>query len=337
MALQKGVTTIERFIIEQEKTHPEATGALSQILYDIALAAKIIGKQVRKAGLVDILGSTGKVNVQGETIQKLDAYADDVLFRTMDHTGRLCIMASEEQEEPIKIPEHFPCGEYALLFDPLDGSSNIDFNVSIGTIFSIHRKISEGPRGDITDILQPGFKQVAAGYVIYGSSTMLVYSSGNGVHGFTLDPSIGEFLLSHEKIIIPPKSKYYSVNESYYRFWTPETQKLVDHFKGLGEESSGNRSARYIGSLVADFHRNLIGGGVFLYPKDSRDPKKPHGKLRLLYEASPLAYLAVQAGGAATDGEKDILEIEPTDLHQRTPLFVGNKSDIDLVKKFLNG
>ncbi|MBI2569123.1 MAG: class 1 fructose-bisphosphatase [Candidatus Schekmanbacteria bacterium] len=327
--------TIERFIIEQEQRHPDATGALSQILYDLAFAGKIIAREVRKAGLVDILGGTGSVNVQGELVQKLDEYANTTIFKAMDHTGRLCIMGSEEVADPIEIPERYPTGPYVLLFDPLDGSSNIDYNVSIGTIFSIHRKISPGPRGDITDILQTGNLQVAAGYILYGSSTMMVYSTGNGVHGFTLDPSIGEFLLSHPNIHMPEASRYYSVNESYYTRWTPAIRKLVDHLKGTYGKPSAARSARYIGSLVADFHRNLIGGGIFLYPADVREPGKPKAKLRLLYEAAPLAFLAEAAGGRAIDGERRILDVVPTQLHQRTALFVGNCDDVALVERFI--
>jgi fructose-1,6-bisphosphatase I len=334
---QTSATTIERFINEQRLKHPESSGVLSGLLYDLAFAGKIIAREVRKAGLVDILGATGEVNVQGEEVQKLDEFAEQVIIRTMEHTGRLCVMGSEEQEGPIHIPEPYPTGKYVLLYDPLDGSSNIDFNVSIGTIFSVHQKVSDSPRGSLDDLLQPGYKQVAAGYIIYGSSTMLVYTTGNGVHGFTLDPSIGEFLLSHPNIKIPEKSKYYSVNESYYTRWSPEMRSIIDSYKGLEEGIPNTRSARYIGSLVADFHRNLIGGGVFLYPADRRDPANPKGKLRLLYEAAPLAMIAEQAGGAATNGTERILDMTPTQLHQRVPLFIGNKEDIDFIKRRIQG
>lgn len=327
------VITIDRHILEEERRHPQATGAFSDILYDIALAAKIISREVSKAGLVDILGATNKTNVHGEIVKKLDEYADDVMYRTLDHTGHLCCMASEEQEEVIEIPERFPTGSYALLFDPLDGSSNIDANVSIGTIFSIHRKISKGPRGSLEDCLQPGRKQAAAGYVIYGSSTMLVYTTGAGVHGFTLDPSIGEFLLSHHDVRLPdPPKKVYSVNEGYYSRWSPAQQRLVDHLKGV---DGGNRepfSQRYIGSLVADFHRTLLYGGLFMYPGE-RD--RPQGKLRLQYEASPLAFICEQAGGRATNGKQDILDIQPEHLHQRTPLFMGSTRFVEMAHEFL--
>ena len=327
------VVTIERFIIEQEKMFPEATGQLSAILYDIALAAKMIASKVRRAGLVDILGSMDHQNVQGEIQQKLDVFANETIIKAMDHTGRLCAMASEEEAEIINIPDQFRCGNYVLLFDPLDGSSNIDVNVPVGTIFSVMRKITRGARGEMEDMLQPGRRQVAAGYVIYGSSTMLVYTTGQGVHGFTLDPSIGEFLLSHPNIHIPRRGRYLSVNDSYEQYWDEGTRSLMCRYRGLEGERRA-MSVRYVGSLVADFHRNLLGGGVFAYPSNK---KAPRGKLRLLYEANPLAFIVEQAGGAATDGKCRILDISPDELHQRTPLFIGSKSDVDLVSQTLRG
>ncbi len=324
------VVTIGRHINDQERRHPEATGAFSNLLYDLALAAKIISREVNQAGLYDLLGAAGKVNVQGETVQKLDQFAQEVIYKAMDHAGHLCCMASEELEDVIPIPDEFPLGEYVLLFDPLDGSSNIDINVSIGTIFSVHRKISPGERGALEDCLQPGLRQLAAGYVVYGSSTMLVYTTGQGVHGFTLDPSIGEFLLSHPDIRIPnPGSCLYSVNEAYNDRWSDEQKRLVAHLKG-----TGRYSARYIGSLVADFHRTLLRGGIFMYPADS---KSPRGKLRLLYEVAPMALLAREAGGRASDGVRDILAIEPESLHQRTPLYIGSSALVDLAERFLAG
>ena len=330
----KGIITIERHIIEAERQFPEATGAFSSILYDIAFAAKMIGKEVRRAGLADILGYTGEVNVQGEEVRKLDEYANEVLFKALDHTGHLCGMASEEVEDFIPIPDRFPTGNYCVLFDPLDGSSNIDANVSVGTIFSIHRKVSDHPRGCLEDCLQPGHRQVAAGYVVYGSSTMLVYTTGNGVHGFTLEPSIGEFLLSHPHMCIPENGqRIYSCNEGNYGKWSEGQRRLVDWLKGAGDEPNPKPfSSRYIGSLVADFHRNLLYGGVFMYPADV---KSPRGKLRLLYEAAPLAMIAEHAGGKATDGQRRIMEIEPESLHQRTPLFIGTKAYVDLAARFL--
>ncbi len=327
------VVTIERFIIEQERLHPEATGELSGILYDMALAAKMIANKVRRAGLADILGSTENSNVQGEIQQKLDVFANDTIVKAMDHGGRLCAMASEEEPGIIPIPEPFKCGKYCLLFDPLDGSSNIDVNVPVGTIFSVVQKITRGRQGEMEDMLQPGRRQVAAGYVIYGSSTMLVYTTGQGVHGFTLDPSIGEFLLSHPNIRIPDEGRYLSVNDSYEGNWDEPTKLLMRRYRGL-EGGRKPLNVRYVGSLVADFHRNLLGGGVFAYPSNR---KTPQGKLRLLYEASPLAFICEQAGGAASDGAVRIQDIQPTELHQRTPLFIGSKRDVDLAVSTYSG
>ena len=325
------VVTIDRFIIEQERLHPDATGELSGILYDMALAAKMIANKVRRAGLADILGSTENSNVQGEIQQKLDVFANDTIIKAMDHGGRLCAMASEEEPGIIPIPDGFRCGKYCLLFDPLDGSSNIDVNVPVGTIFSVVQKITRGRQGVMEDMLQPGRRQVASGYVIYGSSTMLVYTTGTGVHGFTLDPSIGEFLLSHPNIRIPDDGRYLSVNDSYETYWDEGTRQLMRKYRGL-EGGRTPLSVRYVGSLVADFHRNLLGGGVFCYPANS---KAPGGKLRLLYEANPLAFICEQAGGAASDGVQRVLDIAPTDLHQRVPLFIGSTRDVVLATQTL--
>jgi fructose-1,6-bisphosphatase I len=327
------VVTIERFIIEQERQHPEATGQLSGILYDVALAAKMIANKVRSAGLADILGSAGEENVQGEMQQKLDVFANETIVKAMDHSGRLCGMASEEEAGIIPIPDKFRCGKYCLMFDPLDGSSNIDVNVPVGTIFSIVHKVTRGRHATLEDFLQPGNRQVAAGYIIYGSSTMLVYTTGQGAHGFTLDPSIGEFLLSHPNIRTPADGRYLSVNDSYEQYWDGPVKTLMRRYRAL----EGNRKAltvRYVGSLVADFHRNLLGGGVFCYPANANITK---GKLRLLYEANPLAFIAEEAGGAAIDGEKRTLDLQPTELHQRTPLYIGSKHDVDLAMQTLAG
>ncbi len=330
-----GVITIERHIIDAERQFPEATGAFSSILSDIAFAAKMIGREVRRAGLNDILGSTGDINVQGEEVKKLDEYANEVIFKALDHTGHLCGMASEENDDFIPIPDKFPTGKYCVLFDPLDGSSNIDANVSVGTIFSIHRKVSDHERGCMEDCLQAGTQQVAAGYVVYGSSTMLVYTTGNGVHGFTLEPSIGEFLLSHPNMRIPAKGqRIYSVNEGNYLRWSEEQRRFVDHLKGLDGENEKPFSSRYIGSLVADFHRNLLYGGLFMYPADVKNAR---GKLRLLYEAAPLAMIAEHAGGAASDGERRIMEIQPQNLHERTPLYIGTAEYVQMAERFLAG
>jgi len=322
--------------MEQERLFPEATGELSNLLYDLCLAAKIISRQVRRAGLTDILGAQGTINVQGELQQKLDIFANETVRNSIQYTGRVCVMASEEDEEPIpvQVPEDRRAGKYVLLFDPLDGSSNIDVNVSIGTIFSILRRSAtkKGP-GTLADCLQKGRSQVAAGYILYGSSTMLVYSTGRGVHGFTLDPTIGEFLLSHPEIRSPDVGKYYSVNESHWNKWTPGVQQVVAAFKNGDGGRVQAKNARYIGSLVADFHRNLMSGGVFLYPGDLQSPE---GKLRLLYEAAPLAFVIEQAGGAAIDGRQSILDITPTALHQRTPLIIGSKQDVAFAQSVLS-
>jgi fructose-1,6-bisphosphatase I len=330
------VVTIERFIIEQERQFPEATGELSNLLYDVALAAKIISRDVRRAGLADILGEEGTMNVQGEMQQKLDVFANETIRNSVQHTGRTCVLASEEDEEPVPVPAGRPVGKYVLLYDPLDGSSNIDVNVPIGTIFSIHRRLTpEGGPGTLQDCLQPGRTQVAAGYILYGSSTMMVYTTAKGVHGFTLEPSIGEFLLSYPSIRTPEVGKYYSVNESNWNRWSAPMHRVVAAFKnGSQEDGISARNARYVGSLVADFHRNLISGGIFLYPADT---KSPSGKLRLLYEAAPLAFIAEQAGGAATDGTGPILDVEPRALHQRVPLVIGSKADVGYATRVLSG
>ena len=328
------VVTIERYVIEQERLHPEATGELSGILVDLALAAKMIAMKVRMAGVIDILGAAGTDNVQGEHQQKLDVIANEIVVKAMDHAGRLCAMASEEEADVIPIPDGFKLGKYLLMFDPLDGSSNIDVNVPVGTIFSVVKKHSRnGPRGELKDFLQPGRKQVAAGYVIYGSSTMLVYTTGQGAHGFTLDPSIGEFLLSHPDIRIPSTGRYLSVNDSYEPLWEPGVRTLMRRYRGI-EGDRKPLNVRYVGSLVADFHRNLLGGGVFAYPANTKSPK---GKLRLLYEANPLAFIVEQAGGAATDGRTRILDVTPTELHQRTPLYIGSKDEVELAAAALGG
>ena len=327
------VVTISRHIMEQERKYPRATGEFSNLLSEITLAAKIIMREVTKAGLVNILGKSGNRNVQGEEVMKLDEFANDVIYKALDHTGHLCIMTSEEDELPRRIPDHYPCGKYVLNYDPLDGSSNIDVNVSIGTIFSIHRRISPGnSHGGQQDCLQPGNRQVAAGYVIYGPSTMFVYTTGQGVHGFTYDPSVGEFLLSHEDIRMPARGQIYSINEGNTGRWDPGVRKYVEHLKADGDGRP--YSARYVGSLVADVHRNLLYGGIFLYPADQKNRR---GKLRLLYEAAPLAFIAEQAGGAASDGERRILDLIPESLHQRTPLIIGSLEDVQEAEAFLQG
>lgn len=324
--------TLPRHIMEGEKLHPEATGELSTILLQLGLAAKVISLEVNKAGLVDILGFTGENNVHGEKVKKLDIYAHEMLVKAMDHGGHFCVMASEEEEDIIHLPPHQKIGKYVLLFDPLDGSSNIDANISIGTIFSIYKRISDGNGpGTIEDCLQPGFKQVAAGYIVYGSSTILVYTAGHGVYGFTLDPAFGEFLLSHDNIKIPKHGRIYSINEGNYFSWDQGLKKYIKYLQANMFDGKPYQ-ARYVGSMVADIHRTLLYGGIFMYPGDKRNPK---GKLRLMYECNPMSFIVEEAGGRSTDGKKRILEIQPTALHERTPIFIGSEEDVLLVEKFL--
>jgi len=325
--------TLARHIYEEERKYPHATGELSDLLHDLSLAAKVISLEVNKAGLVDILGFTGSSNVHGEQVKKLDVYAHEMLIKAMDHGGHLCVMASEEDENIIHIPEKFNIGKYVLLFDPLDGSSNIDTNVSIGTIFSIYRRVSEGDGpGSLEDCLQPGNKQVVAGYIIYGSSTIFCYTAGNGVHCFTLDPSFGEFILSHPNIRIPKKGKIYSINEGNYLYWHPGLKRYIKWLQEEDKSSGRPYSSRYVGSMVADVHRTLLYGGIFMYPADIRNP---NGKLRLMYECNPMAFIVEQAGGRAIDGKQRLLEIQPKELHQKTPIFIGSEEDVNMLEKFL--
>lgn len=314
---------LNSFILDQERRYPNATGSLSRALVAIESAVKVIASHVRMAGLVDILGKAGKTNIQGEEVQKLDELANNLMIEYISSSGEFFALASEELNEPI-FPEEGKDAKYVIAFDPLDGSSNIDVNVSIGTIFSIHKRVNS----DTSDFLQEGYKQVAAGYVVYGSSTMFVLSTGNGVNGFTLDPAVGMFLLSHPDIKLPEKGKIYSFNESNIKKWEP--QSLVSYVETLKEEGY---TSRYIGSMVADVHRTLIKGGVFAYPADT---KNKNGKLRLLYEASPMAFLITQAGGMATTGKEDILSVKPTDIHQRVPVFLGSKKEIQQLLSFIN-
>lgn len=325
------INTIERHVLEGQLAHPEATGQLTSLLYDLALAGKVIASQTTRAGLVQVLGKAGDVNVQGEEQMKLDVIADRAIKRLTDHTGRLAVMASEEQENLIPIPEKYPVGKYVLLFDPLDGSSNIDYTIPVGTIFAIYHRISKHGHGTMEDCLQSGRQLVAAGYLLYGSSTMLVYSAGDDVAGFTLDPTVGEFLLSHPNIRIPAKPKYYSANQGYQLNWSKGVQRYTRWIQGEDGGPTG-MSLRYVGSLVADFHRNLLAGGVFYYPGDK---KNPNGKLRLTYEANPLAFIAEKAGGYASDGNGPILDKVPQTLHQRTPLFIGNADLVMQAEEFI--
>jgi fructose-1,6-bisphosphatase I len=332
------VTTLNRHIIEQERKYPKATGAFTALLTDIALAAKIISYHVNKAGIIDILGKAGGENVHGESQEKLDVFANQVMVRALVHGGNLCALASEESRGIIPIPENYPQGRYVCCFDPLDGSTNINVNVSIGTIFSIYKRITEEDKpGTEKDLLQPGRNQVCAGYIIYGSSTMMVYTTGSGVYGFTLDPSYGEFILSHDTINMPPKGKTYSVNESYCEYWDEGVKNYIRWAKQAVTEDGRPLNSRYIGSLVADFHRNLLYGGIFLYPADRKNPLRKKGKLRLLYEVNPLAFVVEQAGGKASNGWNRIMDIQPETIHDTIPVIIGSKEDVEIAEEFIQG
>ncbi|MBE8719799.1 class 1 fructose-bisphosphatase [Sphingobacterium pedocola] len=325
--------TLGQFIIEKQADFPYAKGEFSRLLRDIGIAAKIVNREVNKAGLADILGAAGKVNIQGEGQQKLDVYADEQFIAALRSGGECCVVASEEHENPICIQsEVSKNAKYVVCIDPLDGSSNIDVNVSVGTVFSIYRRISMSGEATLSDILQKGAVQVAAGYIIYGSSTMLVYTTGKGVNGFTLDPSIGEFCLSHPEIKIPAQGRIYSVNEGNYRKFPEGVKKYIKYCEEEDEATGRPYIARYIGSLVADIHRNLLLGGVFLYPNTS---SHANGKLRLMYEANPVAFIVEQAGGKASDGVQRILDLTPTELHQRTALYCGSKDMVERIESYL--
>lgn len=329
------VTTLGEFIVQKQEDFPYAKGDLTSLLSTIRLASKVVNREVNKAGLVeDISGSSGEENVQGEDQQKLDIYADEVFIAAMLNRGEVCGVGSEENDEFIAFDnEVSKNGRYIILMDPLDGSSNIDVNVSIGTIFSIYRRVSPvGEKARLDDFLQPGTEQIAAGYVIYGSSTMLVYTTGNGVNGFTLDPSLGTYCLSHPDMKFPEDGKIYSINEGNYIKFPEGVKQYIKYCQVRDEETNRPYTSRYIGSLVADFHRNMIKGGIYIYPTTE---SAPNGKLRLLYENNPLAFLAEQAGGVATNGYRRILTIKPNDLHQRTPLFIGSKIMVAKAMEFM--
>jgi len=330
----KRAITLSQFVLQTERDHPEASGQFTSVLLDIALAAKMINKAVIRAGLEDVTGATGGVNVQGEKVQKLDVYAHETIMSVLGSTGQLAVVASEEDEGIVPMPDGAPIGKYVVNFDPLDGSSNIDANVNIGTIFSILPRISRKGHGTLEDCLQAGRRPLCAGYVLYGSSTMLVYTTGDGVHGFTYEPSIGEFLLSHNHIQTPQRGHIYSVNEGNYAQWPDGMKRYVDWLKVEDKDTERPYSGRYVGSLVADFHRNLLYGGIYMYPGDG---KNPNGKLRLLYEGAPLAFVAEQAGGAASDGARRVMDIAPSSLHQRTPLFIGSPDCVKDCEAFLAG
>ena len=330
------VTTLNEFIMDRQAEFPFASGELSRILSDIAVASKIVSRDVRQAGLVDhILGAQGEINIQGEEQQKLDVVADQQFIKAFEYGGEICGIASEENDDFVAFTsDTAKNGKYVVLFDPLDGSSNIDVNVSIGTIFSIYRRTSEtGTLATLEDMLQIGNEQIAAGYVLYGSSTMLVYTTGHGVNGFTLDPSIGEFCLSHPNMKMPESGRMYAMNEGNIDICEPGIKKYVQYCQSFDNDKGAPYSGRYIGSLVADFHRNMIKGGIYIYPDTTTSPE---GKLRLLYECNPLAFIAEQAGGLATTGRIRVLDIQPNKLHQRIPFFCGSKKMVEKAMSLLD-
>ena len=326
--------TLTRHILSQQRVHPDATGELSVLLAQIGLAAKIIARELALLGFGALRGSAGETNVQGEEVKRLDQFANETFIHAFGHSGLVCTLISEEMDKPLHLAENCPHAKYTLLFDPIDGSSNIDVNGAVGSIFSIYRRPAGGDHTTPEANLRPGSEQVVAGYVIYGPGTMLVYADGHEVQAFTLDPGIGEFLLSHERIRIPAKGKSYSVNEGHSGAWHSETRRFVDYLKAHDPKSGRPYSARYIGAFVADFHRTLLAGGVFLYPADTSNPKKPSGKLRLMYEVNPMAFIAERAGGRASTGAGRILEIKPTSLHQRVPVIIGSPEDVAIGERF---
>jgi fructose-1,6-bisphosphatase I len=334
MTINRRILTLDEFTLQQLRQFPTATGELSSLLRDIGLAAKRVNVEVNKAGLVDILGDAGTINVQGEDVKKLDIYANNQFMGVLQHGISCAGIGSEELDDFVVFDDEVSNqSKYVVMFDPLDGSGNIDVNVSIGTIFSVYRRVSErGKPCTKADFLQPGNRQVAAGYVIYGSSTMFVYATRRGVNGFTLDPSIGEFCLSHPDIKCPPTGKFYSVNHGNFFQYDEGVRKYIDACQRKTKDTGGPYTQRYIGSMVADVHRNLIKGGIFMYPGTI---DKPKGKLRLLYESNPFAFILEVAGGRATDGKQRILDIQPTELHQRTPLFIGSSEMMDELESYL--
>ena len=327
-------TTLTRFIIETQAGHPAATGEFSALLAQIGLAGKMVASDLRRAGLINILGMTGETNVQGEAVKKLDTIANETFVKVFQYSGLVCALASEEMEKPVKLPENWPLGKYMLLFDPLDGSSNTDVNMPLGAIFSVLRYEGKGGLPADAELVRKGTEQVAAGYLMYGSSTMLVFTSGKGVNGFTLDPGIGEYLLTHENIRVPARGKVYAANEGNYHKWPAGTQRYLDYLKQSDKATGRPYSSRYSGCLAADVHRILLGGGIYLYPGET---DKPEGKLRLLYEANPLAMVVEQAGGKAGTGTQRILDVEPKALHQRVPLLIGSADDVSTAEAFIQG
>jgi len=327
-------TTLTRFIIETQAGIPAATGEFSALLAQIGLAGKMVANDLRRAGLINILGMTGETNVQGEAVKKLDAIANETFIKVFQHSGLVCALASEEMEKPVKLPENWPHGKYMLLFDPLDGSPNTDVNMPLGAIFSVLRYKGKGGLPPDSELVRKGTAQVAAGYLMYGSSTMLVFTSGKGVNGFTLDPGIGEYLLTHKNIRMPAKGKVYAVNEGNYHKWPAGARRYVDYLKESDKASGRPYAGRYSGCLAADVHRILLSGGIYLYLGET---DKPEGKLRLLYEANPLAMVVEQAGGKASTGTQRILDVEAKALHQRVPLLIGSTDDVSQAEAFIQG
>ena len=330
-------TTFVRHLLTEQEAFTDSTGEFTALLTQIGLAAKIISRELSQAGLVNQLGDTGDVNVHGEKVKKLDQWANEVFVEALKESRATCTLVSEEMDEPLHLTESCEDREYVVCVDPIDGSSNIDINGVLGTIFSVRRRRTRGADHVPSDVLQKGTEQIAAGYVMYGPSTVLVYTIGRGVNAFTLDPNTREFILSHQNIQIPKRGNTYSVNEGHYHRWHPQIRMLVDYFRQLDKSSGRPYSLRYAGSLVADLHRTLLEGGIYLYPADADDPKKPTGKLRLLYEAAPMAFITEVAGGRASTGSERILEIQPSTYHQRVPLIIGSADEVSLAEDFFQG
>ena len=333
----KKKTTFVKYLFDEQEHLPATTGAFTDLMIQINHATKIIAHELKQAGLVDRLGYTGDVNVQGEKVKNLDRWSNEIFVEALKESRAVCTLVSEEMDEPLHLTECCKAGKYVVCFDPIDGSSNIDVNGILGTIFSVRRRRDFGTGHVSADVLQKGTEQVSAGYVMYGPSTVLVYTTGQSVNGFTLDPDTGEFVLSHPKIQIPKRGSIYSVNEGNYHRWHPQTRRVVDFLREIDKSSGRPYSLRYVGSLVADFHRTLLEGGIYLYPVDADDPDKPMGKLRLLYEASPMAFIAEVAGGRATTGDERIMDIQPSSHHQRVPLIIGSAEDVALAEDFYHG
>lgn len=330
------LVTLPAYILEEEQLHPKASGEFTSLMHDLTMSMRMIAWEVRRAGLNDILGLTENTNIHGEQVRKLDEYSNDLIRRAMDHGGHLCVMASEESDGMIKIPRKYKKGKYVLVFDPLDGSGNIDVNITIGTIFSIYKRVDENSTraGTLKDILQEGYKQEAAGYFMFGSSTILVYTSGHGVHAFTYDPSLGEFIMTFENLKIPKRGGYFSTNMSYSHYWESAMRDYIEYLQTPSKDGRRPYQFRYIATSVADVHRIIHMGGIYLYPANT---ERPEGKIRLVYEANPLSFIVEQCGGKASTGKERILDIKPKKIHQRVPFIVGSYDDVSEYEKFVRG